>query len=119
MDNREKEIVKEKLSDPEYRFSESELHQIIDREFFDDSTEADFDLIDLAVKRLALLNGISVEEQINGTRSNAKILFFAQIKTSWHCVLYQLGIFSVSLILQSDWKSKYHPSNQHDIYVRE
>jgi len=77
MDNREKEIVKEKLSDPEYRFSESELHQIIDREFFDDSTEADFDLIDLAVKRLALLNGISVEEQIKSTAQGAMQKYFS------------------------------------------
>ena len=77
MDNREKEIVKEKLSDPEYRFSESELHQIIDREFFDDSTEADFDLIDLAVKRLASLNGISVEEQIKSTAQGAMRKYFS------------------------------------------
>lgn len=77
MDNREKEIVKEKLSDPEYRFSESELYQIIDREFFDDSTEADFDLIDLAVKRLASLNGISVEEQIKSTAQGAMRKYFS------------------------------------------
>lgn len=67
MDSKAKEALKRKLADSNHHFSELELQGIINREFFDDSTDADMNLIDLAAKRLALIKGISDAEQFKIT----------------------------------------------------
>ena len=45
--------------------TEEELESIINREFFDDSENADMEVIDLASGRLAKMRGISANEQFS------------------------------------------------------
>lgn len=63
MNGKEKELLKSKLANSQYSFSIVELQRIIDNEFFDDSTEVDMNLIDLAIEQMAILNSVTVEEQ--------------------------------------------------------
>ena len=72
MHDTEKETLKATLADPTSTFSEAELQGIIDREFFDDSTRMDTELVDMAAQRLAAMRGCTAEEQFR-TVANAAL----------------------------------------------
>ena len=62
-----KNALKRALADDDLPFSINDLQKIIDSEFFDDNNPMDADLIDAASRRIAILKGISTEEQIKET----------------------------------------------------
>ena len=62
-----KDALKQALADDNLPFSMDDLQKIIDSEFFDDNNSMDADLIDAASRRIAVLKGISTEEQIKET----------------------------------------------------
>lgn len=62
-----KDALKQALADDNLPFSMDDLQKIIDSEFFDDNNPMDADLIDAASRRIAVLKGISTEEQIKET----------------------------------------------------
>ena len=79
MDSRENGTLKKALADPEHLFDKAELTRIINRVFFDDTMAMDTELVDLAARRLASLQGCTVEEQYNEIANSAlKRLFSAE-----------------------------------------
>ena len=62
-----KDALKQALADDNLPFNMDDLQKIIDGEFFDDNNSMDADLIDAASRRIAVLKGISTEEQIKET----------------------------------------------------
>lgn len=62
-----KDQLKQALADKDMVFGIDELQGIIDDEFFDDANPMDADLIDAASRRLAMIKGISAEEQYKET----------------------------------------------------
>lgn len=62
-----KDALKQALADDDLPFSINDLQKIIDGEFFDDNNPMDADLIDAASRRIAILKGITTEEQIKET----------------------------------------------------
>lgn len=59
----EKEALKQKLNDISHSFTHDELVKIIEREFFSDHPELDHELVDIAMRRLAVLNGTDPNDQ--------------------------------------------------------
>ena len=59
----EKETLKQKLKDINHSFTHDELVKIIEREFFGDHPELDHELVDIAMRRLAALNGTDPDDQ--------------------------------------------------------
>ena len=59
----EKEALKQKLNDINHSFTHDELVKIIEREFFGDHPELDHELVDIAMRRLAALNGTDPDDQ--------------------------------------------------------
>ena len=59
----DKENLKKKLNDINQSFPHDELIKIIEREFFGDHPELDHELIDIAMRRLAALNGTDPNDQ--------------------------------------------------------
>lgn len=59
----EKEALKQKLKDINHSFTHDELVKIIEREFFSDHPELDHELVDIAMRRLAVLNGTDPDDQ--------------------------------------------------------
>lgn len=57
----DKAAVRAIISDMEWEFSRSELSEIIRREFFDDQNALDAGLVDAAIARLLLLDGIDLD----------------------------------------------------------
>ena len=59
----DKENLKKKLNDINQSFPHDELIKIIEGEFFGDHPELDHELIDIAMRRLAALNGTDPNDQ--------------------------------------------------------
>lgn len=59
----DKQELKARLVDANISFTEPELISIIDHEFFNDGTDADIELIDLAAMRIAKLQGTAPKDQ--------------------------------------------------------
>ncbi len=57
-----KEALKSALADMDWEFSKDELSNIIENEFFNDENELDTALVDLAIARTLLLDGVSLDE---------------------------------------------------------
>jgi len=75
-----KHSLKHDLQDTALAYSADELQAIIDGEFFDDSKEADMELIDLAARRLADLKGIACSEQFSSIAYEALRKWFESEK---------------------------------------
>ncbi len=75
-----KDALKQALEDDGLSFSMEDLQKIIDGEFFDDNNPMDADLIDAASRRIAILKGISTEEQIKETAYAAFRKLFSKEK---------------------------------------
>ena len=66
-----KAALKRALADDTKTFDIEILQHIIDCEFFDDTNPMDTELIDAASRRLAMMKGISAEEQYKETAYSA------------------------------------------------
>ena len=71
MNIRDKTYIKQCLLSNNDSYDIDELQKIIEGEFFDDSVTMDTELIDLAVKRIAYLRGVSAEIQMQLTANSA------------------------------------------------
>lgn len=60
----DKAAIREIIEDKEWEFTRAELQMIIHREFFEDENPLDMELIDAAVTRLLLLEGIEINADI-------------------------------------------------------
>jgi len=57
-----KQALREIIANTDWEFTRSELEQIIHNEFFNDDNPLDAGLVDVAVARLLLLDGIELNE---------------------------------------------------------
>ncbi len=60
----DKAALMEALADTDQLFTKGELEEIIHNEFFNDDNPLDTDLVDAAVTRMLLLEGITLDETV-------------------------------------------------------
>ena len=58
----DKAVLKAKLASLDWEFTKGELAEMIENEFFNDTNGLDTALVDLAVARMLLLDGISLDD---------------------------------------------------------
>ncbi len=63
LDLNDKNGLRQKIADVEWVFTHAELQTIIRNEFFNDENELDGGLVDAALARLLLLDGIDINAQ--------------------------------------------------------
>lgn len=57
------ETIKSILANKQRAFSEDELFCIIEQQFFSETPEIDMELVDMALHQIAIIRGISEEEE--------------------------------------------------------